>query len=120
VSAAGLNPLDTAHNTVLSIVVSGGLCAFFLAVAIVIAVVRAAMQTHGTIRLALITALLVWVVTSLVATVEESRTTWLLLGMIALAGRLAIDDPRRLALCFCSEEQGPVFETVQPLPLAEG
>jgi O-antigen ligase len=120
VSAAGLNPLDTAHNTVLSIVVSGGLCAFFLAVAIVIAVVRAAMQTHGTIRLALITALLVWVVTSLVATVEESRTTWLLLGMIALAGRLAIDDPRRLAVCFCSEEQGPVFETVQPLPLAEG
>ncbi|MGA9669693.1 MAG: O-antigen ligase family protein [Terracidiphilus sp.] len=121
VSAAGLNPVDTAHNTALSIVVSGGLCAFFLAVAIVIAAARAAIQTHGTIRLALITALLVWVVTSLVATVEESRTTWLLLGMMALAGRLAVDDPMQLGACFDDETHEADFESVhQPLPSAEG
>lgn len=121
VSAAGLNPLDTAHNTALSIAVSGGLCAFFLAVAVVLAATRATLQTHGTTRLALITALLVWAVTSLVAAVEESRTTWLLLGMIALAGRLAVDDPMKLAACFEDEARGPLFEIVHPpSPLAEG
>ena len=47
------------------------------------------MQTRGPLKWALAVALAVWVVTSLVATVEESRTTWLLLALIALAGRLA-------------------------------
>jgi hypothetical protein len=46
------------------------------------------------------TALLVWVITSLVATVEESRTTWLLLALITLAGRLAVEQPEELAACF--------------------
>jgi O-antigen ligase len=126
VSAAGLNPLDTAHNTALSIVVSGGLCAFFLAVAIVVAAVRAAIETRGLTRLALATALLVWVITSLVATVEENRTTWLLLGMIALAGRLAVDNPEQLAALFKGEARGLGFKTVRretvnrPLPSAGG
>jgi O-antigen ligase len=126
VSAAGLNPLDTAHNTALSILVSGGLCAFFLAVAIVVAAARAAIETHGPTRLALATALLVWVITSLVATVEENRTTWLLLGMIALAGRLAVDDPKQLAARFGGEPRGQDFKTVRretvnrPLPSAGG
>jgi len=110
VSAAGLNPLDTAHNTVLSIVVNGGLCALFLAVGIVAAAAWATKQTHGPLRLTLATALLVWITTSLVATVEESRTTWLLLGMIALAGRLAVEEPEWLAACFPNESAGPVFE----------
>jgi len=83
VAAAGLNPADTAHNTALSILVSGGLCGFLLAVCIVIAVVMGAMQTRGNLRLALVIVLVVWGITSLVATVEESRTTWLLLGLIA-------------------------------------
>jgi O-antigen ligase len=96
-SAAGLSPLDTAHNTVLSILASGGLCALFLAVAIVALAAHSVLQSHGALRLALATALLVWVVTSLVATVEESRTTWLLLALIALAGRLAVEDPESLA-----------------------
>ena len=100
VGAAGVDPLDTAHNTVLSILVGGGLCAFFLAVAIVALAARSVLQTHGPLRLAMATALLVWVVTSLVATVEESRSTWLLLGLIALAGRLAVEEPERLAACF--------------------
>jgi O-antigen ligase len=126
VSAAGLNPLDTAHNTALSIVVSGGLCAFFLAMAIVVAVTRAAIETHGLTRLALATALLVWGITSLAATVEENRTTWLLLGMIALAGRLAVDDPKQLAALFNGEARGPGHEIVRletvnrPLPSAGG
>jgi O-antigen ligase len=126
VSAAGLNPLDTAHNTALSIVVSGGLCAFFLALAIVMAAARAAIETHGLTRLALTTALLVWVITSLVATVEENRTTWLLLGMIALAGRLAVDDPKQLAALFDGEARGLGLKTVRretvnrPLPSAGG
>jgi O-antigen ligase len=100
VGAAGLNPLDTAHNTALSILVSGGLCAFFLAVAIVALAAWSTLQTRGTLQLALATALTVWFVTSLVATVEESRTTWLLLALIALAGRLAVEEPEGVAACF--------------------
>jgi len=100
VAAAGLNPADTAHNTALSILVSGGLCGFLLAVCIVIAVVMGAMQTRGNLRLALVIVLVVWGITSLVATVEESRTTWLLLGLIAAAGRLGREDGDGLASCF--------------------
>lgn len=100
VSAAGVDPLDTAHNTALSILVGGGLCAFFLAVAIVALAVRSVLQTHGTLRLAMATTLLVWIILSLVGTVEENRTTWLLLALIALAGRLAEEEPESLAACF--------------------
>jgi O-antigen ligase len=114
VAAAGLNPLDTAHNTALSILVSGGICAFLLAVCIVIAVAMAAIETRGTLRVALLTALLVWGVTSLVATVEESRTTWLLLGVIAVAGRLGREDGEGLAACFPESASGSEFDLVQP------
>ena len=44
--------------------------------------------------------LVVWIVTSLVATVEQNRTTWLLLALIALAGRLGTEDKERLASAF--------------------
>jgi O-antigen ligase len=100
VVAAGTSPIDTAHNTALAILVEGGLCAFFLAAAIVALAAWSVMRTSGTLRLALATLLLVWVITSLVATVHESRTTWLLLAMIALAGRLAVEEPERLEACF--------------------
>jgi len=100
VSAAGMAPTDTAHNTALAIAVNGGLLGLFLAIAVVFLAVRSMMQTHGTLRLALATALLVWILTAMVATVEESRTTWLLLALIALAGRLALEQPERLAACF--------------------
>jgi O-antigen ligase len=100
VSAAGMDPQDTAHNTALSIVVSTGLFGLFIAVSIVCAVVWALKKTRGSVLLALATVLLVWIVTSLDATVEENRTTWLLLGMIGLAGRLAMEEPERLAACF--------------------
>jgi len=115
VSVAGMAPTDTAHNTALAIAVNGGLLGLFLAVAIVVLAMQSILQTHGTLRLALATALLVWVITAMVATVEESRTTWLLLALIALAGRLALEQPERLAACFpdsapavaCSEVPAP-------------
>ena len=113
VAAAGMNPLDTAHNTALSILVGGGLCAFFLAVAIVALAARSILETFGPLRLALATALTVWIITSLVATVEESRTTWLLLGMIALAGRLAVEDPEGLAACFPDGTHAAEFAVAQ-------
>lgn len=100
VSAAGLAPLDTAHNTALSIMVSGGVCALFLAVGILALATWATMQTRGPLCVALATALLVLITTSLVATVEESRTAWLLLALIALAGRLSVEEPEQLDECF--------------------
>jgi len=69
--------------------------------------VRATLQTSGPLRLALATCLLVWAITTLIATVEENRITWLLLGLILLAARLAAEDPRRLAACFRSAPRYP-------------
>jgi O-antigen ligase len=102
VAAAHLAPSDTAHNTVLSILVGGGLCALLLASLLLALAIRATLQTGGPLRLALATCLLVWAITSLIATVEENRTTWLLFGLILLAARLAAEDPRGLAACFRS------------------
>jgi O-antigen ligase len=107
VSAAGLNPLDTAHNTVLSIAVGGGLCALFLAGGIVAMAVWSTVKTRGPLRLALGTALLVWFIGLMAATAEENRTTWLLLGLIALAGRLAVEEPAELATCFPDSGRTP-------------
>jgi len=102
VAAAHLAPGDTAHNTVLSILVGAGLCALLLASLLLALTIRATLQTSGPLRLALVTCLLVWAITSLIATVEENRTTWLLFGLILLAARLAAEDPRDLAACFRS------------------
>jgi hypothetical protein len=116
VDAAGLAPIDTAHNTALSILVNGGLCALFFAIAIVALAAGSIRKTHGPLRIALATALLVWAVASLAATVEESRTTWLLLALIALAGRLAVDDPERLAAYFPDARHGPRFAMARLCP----
>jgi len=113
VSAAGTNPLDTAHNSVLSIAVGGGLIALTLAVAIVVLAARAAFVAHGPLKVALTTVLAVWVVASMVDTTEENRATWLLLGMIALAGRLAAEAPERLAECFWGDDSAG---ELAPLP----
>jgi O-antigen ligase len=106
VAAAATNPIDTAHNSPLSIAVGGGLCALVLAGLIVALVTRSVGRTRGPLRIALFTVLLVWGVTSLVDTVEENRSTWLLLGIIALAGRLAVEEPAELAACFAGEASG--------------
>jgi O-antigen ligase len=110
VAAAHLSPVDTAHNTALSIAVSGGLCALFLAALLFALAIRFALRTSGSLRLALVTSLIVWALTSLVATVEENRTTWLLFAMVAVAGRLANDDPSGLDVCFASRPPLPARE----------
>jgi len=100
VSAAGLAPVDTAHNTALSVAVGTGLLGLCVALAIIAIAVYAVLQTQGTLRAALVILLLVWAVTSLVATVEENRTTWLLFAIVAAAGRMAVEDHTELADCF--------------------
>jgi hypothetical protein len=65
------------------------------------------------------TTLLVWIVMSLVATVEESRTTWLLFGLIALAGQLAVEEPESLTVCFADGDMrrggpSPVGKAILP------
>ncbi len=119
-AAARLAPTDTAHNTMLTLAVSGGLCALFIAVAIVALAARSIAATRGLLRLTLATALTVWAITSLVATVEESRTTWLLLAAIALAGRLAAECPDQLNACFAARRGSsqPVIAT-EPALLPE-
>lgn len=100
VTAAGLAPIDTAHNTALSIAVGTGLPGLTILVAIVALAALAAVRTEGALRIALLVSLSVWVVTSLVATVEESRTSWLLFALVAAAGRMAVEDHSEMAECF--------------------
>jgi O-antigen ligase len=100
VQAAGLAQIDTAHNTLLSIAVNGGLCALFLASIILALVLRSILQIPRALQLGMALALLVWGITSLVSTVEESRTTWLLFALAALAGRLAAEMPERFNSVF--------------------
>ncbi len=99
-TAAHLAPIDTAHNTALSLAVNGGLVALSLSLLLVALAGRSALRTRGSLRIALVTALAVWVVSSLAATVEENRTTWLLLAAIVLAGRLAGEDAEGMEECF--------------------
>lgn len=116
VAAARVSPIDTAHNTALSIIVGGGLCALLLAAAIVGLAVRSVLTLRGPLFLAMGTALLVWMVTTLTATVEENRSTWLLFALIAVAGRLAAEEPEALAACFPAGAQRPAFTfAAQPL-----
>jgi O-antigen ligase len=109
VAASRLAPGDTAHNTLLSVAVAGGLCAVTLAVIIVALVCWSALKTGGHLRLALLIALVVWAITSLTLTVEESRVTWLLFAIIALAGRSAEEDHAALADYFPAPDRADSF-----------
>jgi O-antigen ligase len=100
VAAAGVAPVDTAHNTALTLLVTGGLFALLIALALVVVSFYAVLAARGALRLALFTALLVWVAASMVSTVEESRFTWILLALAAVAGRFARQQPAELAACF--------------------
>jgi hypothetical protein len=67
------------------------------------------------------TALVAWVITSLASTVEESRTTWLLLALIALAGRLAAEEPERMVACFPAGVEGSGLDAAsEPLLKIDG
>jgi O-antigen ligase len=105
--AAHLSPIDTAHNTALSLAVSGGLCALFLAMAILALAVRNVAAMRPRLRLSFVVALLVWSVTASVASVEENRTTWFFLAAIALAARLGNESPLLLEACFNANSQAP-------------
>jgi len=104
VTAARLAPIDTAHNTVLSILVEGGLVSLAMATAIVAVSIRSILATKGALRLALMTLMTVWFLSSLVGTVGESRTTWLLLGIIAVSNRLMMEQPKQLERLFAAPE----------------
>jgi hypothetical protein len=93
VDAAHLAPEDTAHNTLLSLGVDGGIVAMVIAVGIVVLCARSVLDLRGPVRIAFATALLVWLMLSLAATVEESRSTWLLLALISVAARLQREEP---------------------------
>ena len=97
---AGLSPIDTAHNTVLSLAIAGGLCALFLAAAIFALAVHYVAGLRGSLRLAFGFALAVWAITAGVASVEDNRTTWFLLGAIAVVGRLRLESPQQLEAGF--------------------
>jgi O-antigen ligase len=114
--AAGLSPNDTAHNTPLAMAVGGGLVALFLSIAIAFAVLRAIARLSRTPRLAFLTAAAVWTVTSMTATAEESRFTWLLVALAALAARLQKDEPSAMTACFPeSTEETPSSAAPEPL-----
>jgi O-antigen ligase len=102
VIAAGLAPIDTAHNTVLSILVEGGICALLPATAIVVFSAHMILATRGPLRIALITLVSVLFVSSLVGTVAENRITWLLLAVVALSCRFEVEQPERLYEIFPS------------------
>jgi len=84
VVAAEMAPEDTAHNTVVSILVEDGLCGLALAAAIVALTVRAIYKTRQPLRSALTILMLVWALSSITGTVWENRVTWLLFGVAAI------------------------------------
>ena len=107
--AAHLSPIDTAHNTALSLAVSGGLCALFLATIVFALAVRNVAAMRASLRLAFAVALIVWSVTAIVASVEESRTTWFLMAAIAVAARLSNESPTQLDACFTADSRAPEY-----------
>lgn len=112
-AAAGLAPGDTAHNTVMAVLVTGGLVGTAFFVAILAGVGWAIFRTAGLVRVALGTVMAVWVITSMVGSVEENRATWLLFGMGVLAGRLAVEEPGSMRRLFsggeCREARTPAY-----------
>ncbi len=99
-SASHLAGNDTAHNTLLAILVTGGLTGLALFVGVLLAVTVSVIRTRGLMRVALGTTLAVWGVTSMVGSVEENRATWVLFGLTALAARLTRVCPVAMRLCF--------------------
>ncbi len=111
VTAARLAPIDTAHNTVLSILVEGGLFSLVLATAILAISVRSILMTKGALQIGLMTLMAVWFVSSLIGSVGESRTTWLLLGIIAISHRLVEKQPEQLA---CASSNPDIIANLSP------
>jgi len=88
VAAAGLAPFDTAHNTFLSVLVEYGIAGLALFILILILALQACHRLEPVQRAALFTMVAIWLISALVGTVAESRSTWLMFGVIAVADRL--------------------------------
>ncbi len=88
VSAAGLAPFDTAHNTFLSILVEYGTVGLALFTAVGLLALRSCFKLKDPLRTGLLTILSVWLISALVGTAAESRSTWLMFGVIAVAERM--------------------------------
>jgi hypothetical protein len=82
----------------------------------VVLAARSALKTRGPLLVGLITVLLVMVIASMVDTVEENRTTWLLLGIMAVAGRLAVEQSEQFADCFGGGDPDPNTATLLSPP----
>lgn len=119
-AAAGLGAADTAHNTMVAVMVTGGVAGLLLFTGILAAVCRCVSRLDGLLRMALGSTLAVWAVTSMVGSVEENRMTWLLFGMMALAARLADEDDSGMREVFSGAEPvhegGGGFAIRQPRP----
>lgn len=107
VRVAGLASIDTAHNTGLSLLVETGIFGFSLAFAILAVSIQSALRMRGTSRTSLLTLISVWMVSSMVGSVLESRTTWLMFGMIALAARLTFQQGKRVPTMSPSTKRVP-------------
>jgi O-antigen ligase len=116
VAAARLAPIDTAHNTALSILVEGGVIALALAIGIVAFSARSLFALGGALRISLATLMAVWLMSSLVGTVGESRSTWLLFAVIALSHRLTQEQPERVDEAFPSPSLPAEFRMPERLP----
>jgi O-antigen ligase len=114
VAASRLARIDTAHNTPLALAVEGGLVALALGVAIVASASHSLLRLGGVTRVGLGTALLVGIVSSMTATVEGSRSTWLILALISAAGRFAAQARAATAIQF-----GPRLHPTMPSKAAE-
>ena len=90
-AASGLSPGDTAHNTLMAILVTGGITGVGIFTGILLLTGRAVFATKHLLRIALGSAFLVWLITAMVGSVEENRTTWLLFAVMGLAGRLSVE-----------------------------
>ena len=117
VIAARLAPTDTAHNTALALVVEGGIVALVIAAALVVAAALCVLRTDGPLRIALASVLVVGLLSSMVATVQENRATWLLLGLVSVAARLAAGDELATPRVFASQEEGCLLNVT---PAAQG
>lgn len=105
VTAAGTAPEDTAHNTALAIAVEGGVVALALMAALVILALFMAVRLPHRPRLGMMAILAAWLFLSVVSNLQGSRITWLLLGLVSVAARLAEEDRDALARCFASTER---------------
>jgi O-antigen ligase len=117
VIAARLAPTDTAHNTALALVVEGGIVALVIAFALVVGASLCVLRTDGPLRIALASVLAVGLLSSMVATVQENRATWLLLGLVSVAARLAAGEELATPRVFASQEEGCLLNAT---PAAQG